>query len=83
MVLIDDFYLKGLFGAFIIELVGAVIGIYRKVDFFTESTDNKSVISENIETESKTTLSSQKLAENQNSTTKNDPKVVQKQLNIT
>ena len=31
---IDEFYLKGLFAALLIELVGAVIAIYRKTDFF-------------------------------------------------
>jgi hypothetical protein len=34
---IDDFYLRGLFSAFLVELGGAVIGLFKKVDFFTNS----------------------------------------------
>ncbi|MGZ6268760.1 MAG: hypothetical protein ACXWNR_09405 [Candidatus Limnocylindrales bacterium] len=34
VVAIDDFYLKGLFGALLLELVGAVIGLYRATPFF-------------------------------------------------
>jgi hypothetical protein len=34
IVSIEEFYLKGLFGAFIVELGGAVIALYRKAEFF-------------------------------------------------
>jgi len=33
-VTVDDFYLKGLFGALLIELVGCVIALFRRTDFF-------------------------------------------------
>lgn len=33
---IENYYLKGLFIAFIIELGGAVVGLYNKVDFFSK-----------------------------------------------
>ena len=33
---IKDFYLKGLFLAFLIELAGTVIAVYRKADFFSD-----------------------------------------------
>jgi len=34
VIAIDDFYLKGLFGALLVQLVGAVIALYRRADFF-------------------------------------------------
>jgi hypothetical protein len=37
VVTIGEFYLKGLFSALLIELVGAVVGIYRKTDFFNQT----------------------------------------------
>ena len=39
VVAIDDFYLKGLFGALLIELVGAVIALYRATPFFQAKPD--------------------------------------------
>lgn len=37
---IQEFYLKGLFGALLIELVGVVIGLYKKTDFFVDGNVN-------------------------------------------
>lgn len=37
LIFIEDFYLKGLFATLIIELVGAVIGIYKNTDFFDDN----------------------------------------------
>ena len=34
VIVIEEFYLKGLFGAFIVELAGAVVALYRKAEFF-------------------------------------------------
>jgi len=39
VVAIDDFYLKGLFGALLLELVGAVIGLYKATPFFQPKSD--------------------------------------------
>jgi hypothetical protein len=36
VVRIEDFYLKGLFGALLLELVGAIIGLFRGTDFFAQ-----------------------------------------------
>jgi hypothetical protein len=38
-VAIEDFYLKGLFGALLLELVGAVIGLYKAAPFFQPRAD--------------------------------------------
>jgi len=39
-VAIDDFYLKGLFGALLLELVGAVVGLYKATPFLQPKTDS-------------------------------------------
>lgn len=39
VVAIDDFYLKGLFGALLLELVGAIIGLFKGTDFFAQEND--------------------------------------------
>ncbi len=59
---IDDFYLKGLFGAFIIELGGAVIALYRNADFFGESS-SLDIYSSSIESASKSSEASSKSIE--------------------
>jgi len=35
VIFINELYLNGLFGALIIELVGAVIGLFKTTNFFT------------------------------------------------
>ncbi|TOQ70803.1 hypothetical protein [Vibrio parahaemolyticus] len=40
VIIIDEFYLKGLFGGLILELCGAVIFIYRKANFFDNQKEN-------------------------------------------
>jgi SAM-dependent methyltransferase len=35
-IVIEEFYLKGLFGALIIELIGALVGLFKNTDFFPE-----------------------------------------------
>ena len=41
VIIIDEFYLKGLFASLLLELVGAVIGLYQKADFFEDGSSKK------------------------------------------
>ena len=43
LIQIDEFYLKGLFASLILELCGAVILMYRKVDFFDADTPEERI----------------------------------------
>lgn len=39
---IDEFYLKGLFGTLILELMGALIGLFKGTDFFPDANEKAS-----------------------------------------
>ena len=45
VVAIDDFYLKGLFTALLLELIGAVVALYKATPFFQAKTDRVSDLS--------------------------------------
>jgi hypothetical protein len=54
VIIIDSFYLKGLFGSLIIELIGSVIAIYKSADFFPKEkleTNTDTNLSTNISSE--------------------------------
>ncbi|MDZ4202067.1 MAG: class I SAM-dependent methyltransferase [Gallionella sp.] len=35
---IDEFYLRGLFGSLLLELIGAILALFKRTDFFSEDT---------------------------------------------